>query len=75
MNNERRKRIRSLIEKLSFDKELLEMISNEEEEAFDNMPEGIQESQMGENSQEAIELLGDALNSLDECIDSLDNIM
>lgn len=75
MNNERRKRIRSLIEKLSSDKELLEMISSEEEEAFDNMPEGIQESQMGENSQEAIELLGDALNSLDECIDSLDNII
>ena len=38
------------------------------EEKYDNMPEGLQESERGEQLQEAIEVLEMACDSLDEVI-------
>ena len=43
---------------------------DEEEEKFDNLPEGLQKSKRGEAMQEAIEQLETACDNLDEAIDS-----
>ena len=78
MNNSRRNQISNLIgalehlsnnysqEELDKCKDILEDIKNEEEEAFDNMPEGLQYSQRGMDSEAAIENLNEALEYLEE---------
>ena len=49
-------------------------MKDEEEDKFDNMPEGLQESERGEAMQEAIEQLETACDNLDEAISSLQEI-
>ena len=78
MNNVRRKKISKLIrelellnnnysqERLSKSIDTLEDIKNEEEEAFDNMPEGLQYSSRGMDSEAAIDNLDEALSYLEE---------
>ena len=79
MNNNRRKTLKSLIKQLEevYEKfenlksdceEISQAISdirNEEEEAYDNLPEGIQESERGERMQEVIEHLESAIDEID----------
>ena len=76
MNNVRRKEIKksiakletviSLIEEIAGD---LELIQEEEQEAFDNMPEGLQESERGETMQECIDSFDEILSVLNDEID------
>ena len=78
MNNIRRKKILKLISKLKIlnknycrehvDKYIvvLEDIKNEEEEAFDNMPEGLQYGPRGMDSEAAIDNLEESLGYLEE---------
>ena len=49
----------------------IECISEDEQEAFDNLPESLQYSERGDNMQEAIDNLDYALSSLEEVIDYL----
>ena len=85
MNNVRRKKISKLINELeilndNYNQEwlnrcigVLENIKNEEEEAFDNMPEGLQYSSRGMDAEAAIDNLEEALGYLEEAIDIKDN--
>lgn len=78
MNNIRRKQISNLIvalerlnnnysqEELDKCKDTLEDIKNEEKEAFDNMPEGLQYSQRGMDSEDSIENMNEALGYLED---------
>ncbi len=74
MNKERRKDINQIIGELSMVKRRLGFILGDEQDSFDNMPEGLQSSINGENSEEAIDLLDAAIESLEETIDSLSEI-
>lgn len=71
MNNVRRKDINKIINTIEILKSQIENLLSEEEFSFDNMPEGIQESEKGDKSQEAIENLQSAIDSIDEAIDYL----
>ena len=71
MNNKRRKKIQDVIRKLQ---NLLEEILDEEQEAFDNMPEGLQESANGMISQDAQDNLDAAIEALEEAIYYLEDI-
>ena len=82
MKNKRRKRIdilkRNLMEEKESLKELsseLSLILSEEEDAFDNMPEGLQSSYRGMCSEDAIDTLSEADEKLDEVISLLGDIM
>lgn len=82
MNNQRRKRINKLKEQLSNLITELQDIQMDEEMAYDNMPEGLQCSQRGMDSEDAIACMGDAnesledaSNSIEEAINALDEIM
>lgn len=66
MNRKRRKRIMQLAEKLSEVRTSLESILKEEEDAFDNMPESLQESERGEQMQEYIETMEEAISNIEE---------
>ena len=84
MNNIRRKKISKLICELeilsnNYSREwisrcigILDDIKNEEEEAFDNMPEGLQYSSRGMEAEAAIDNLEEALGYLAEACDMED---
>lgn len=73
MNDTRRKELRKIItrlEKINYElreinSDLMDIIT-EEEEAYDNLPEGIQASERGEKMQNTIDQLYDAQSDLDD---------
>lgn len=72
MNKNRRKAIAEVRDILESATSSLEVIRDEEQESFDNLPEGIQESERGERMSECIECLEAAIDNLSEAIDNLD---
>ena len=74
MNKQRRKLISNCVKELEDIKCKIEEILSDEEYSFDNMPENLQGSMRGEESQEAIDVLNEAASSLDDCIGSLEEI-
>lgn len=52
MNDDRRKRIDEAMEHISAARELLDTVIAEEQEAFDNLPEGLQNSERGQKMEE-----------------------
>lgn len=73
MNKSRRKALQFVIDTLSTID--LQSISDEEQEAFNNMPEGLQSSERGERTQEIAEQLEEASNTLSELIDTLNSCL
>ena len=74
MNKKRRKEIENLRESISETKAKLQDLLDEEQQAFDNMPESIQESERGEEMQEIIEYMEAAIDSLEGATESLTEI-
>lgn len=72
MNNLRRKQIDLIISKLEESKSELETLLEEEQEAFDNLPDSLQDSEKGEKAQEAISNLEDAISNIEDTINSLE---
>ena len=66
MNKARRKRIEDAQAKLEELKQEIDAILSEEQEAFDNMPESLQDGDRGEAMQEAIDALESAVSSCEE---------
>nr|DAI04481.1 MAG TPA: hypothetical protein [Caudoviricetes sp.] len=82
MNNTRRRRINELKTQIDFANNQLKdankklsSILNEEQDAFDNMPEGLQSSYRGMCSEDAIDDMEEASEKLDEVIELLNNIV
>ena len=75
MNKQRRKLITENINLLENIKSNIEDILSDEEFSFDNMPENLQCSLRGEESENAIDLLNDAIDNIENCIDSLNEIV
>ena len=74
MNNSRRKEIGQAIKRLEDIVGVLENILADEEEAFENMPEGLQSSDNGMASEEAQEKLSDVIVDLEMAVESLEEI-
>ena len=74
MNKQRRKRIMECINKLEQIQYELEAIRDEEQGAFDNLPESLQSSEKGEVMEEYIDYINDADDTITDAIDYLDNI-
>lgn len=65
MNAERRKRVAAVRLKIEECFHELAELANDENEAYSNLPEGLQSSERGEAMQEAIGTLENAANSLE----------
>lgn len=74
MNKQRRTEIKNIIAELENIKTKLDNVFSEEQYAFDNMPENLQYSMRGEESQEAIDYMSEAVSSIEEAIDQLEDI-
>ena len=71
MNKARRIQIKKAVQRIE---ELVQDILNEEENAYDNMPESLQNSENGMRSVEAQEGLEAAIEALEEAISCLEEI-
>lgn len=74
MNKQRRADIKTVISKLEAIKSELNSILIAEENVFDSMPENLQGSMRGEESEEAIDCMNEAVDSLEEAISQLEEI-
>lgn len=74
MNKQRRKLISDCIKEIENVKSNIEYILSDEENYFDNMPENLQGSIRGEEAEEAIDVLTNVIDCLDDCISNLGEI-
>ncbi|EGN9484924.1 hypothetical protein IS238_000318 [Salmonella enterica] len=70
MNNERRKHLAVLSQQLAELKDDVQSVPDEEEDAFNNLPEGIQNGERGDAMQTATALEA-AVSALEEASDQL----
>lgn len=75
MNKARRKQLADIIESLAPFTAQIEDIGAEEQEAFDAMPEGLQQSARGEASEAAVCAIESAVGALQEAVDFLSEAM
>jgi polyhydroxyalkanoate synthesis regulator phasin len=72
MNNKRRESITKLIGQIDDLKSQIETLTEEEQDAYDNMPESLQGGDKGDAAQTAIDALESAVGSLEEAVGSLE---
>lgn len=75
MNKQRRKQLKEIQNNLVKLMDALEMIRDDEQDSFDARPESLQYSQSGEESQDAIDNMDDAVSSIVSVNDKIDEIM
>lgn len=71
MNKQRREKIRELRNEIQWCKDKLQIILDEEQDYFDNMPENLQGSMRGSDSEDAIDTMTECIDELDEVIKEL----
>ncbi len=72
MNAQRRKQIAKIWDKLEAWEYELSSLMDEEQEAFDNLPESLQETERGEKMSNAIEQMDYAISSIEDAIDNIE---
>lgn len=75
MNKERRKQLQEVVNKISEAHDLLDEILSDEQDAFDNMPEGLQSSERGETMEEGIYNMEEARDNLEDITNTLEEVM
>lgn len=65
MNDKTRKLLKSAIE----------TIRDEEQEKFDNLPEGLQQSENGQKFEEIVSSLDEAISNLQDAINNIDSVI
>ena len=73
MNKSRRFRIDAIIQQIEDLTSDIDLIREEEESAYENLPESFQESERGELMYEAIDYLENAISSMKEVTDYLNS--
>ena len=74
MNNQRRKEIAKAVAMLDDVYDILDDVNCDENDAYDNMPENLQDGDRAFNMQDNIDKLDNACSSINEIIDSLNEI-
>ena len=74
MNNQRRKEIAKAVAMLDDVYDILDDVNCDENDAYDNMPENLQDGDRAFNMQDNIDKLDNACSSINEIMDSLNEI-
>lgn len=69
MNKQQRKKLSDMLDEIAGYVSTLEEMAEEEQEKYDNMPEGLQDSERGQTIQEAADNLQQAADDLQNWID------
>ncbi|MHC3436327.1 hypothetical protein KDK82_5949 [Delftia sp. K82] len=75
MNAQRRKEIEEVLNELADLRSRIDGLHGEEQDAYDNMPEGLKASERGQASEAAASALDDALTAFDDIESSLNDAM
>lgn len=75
MNKQRRKFISSSLEYLGKALDIIETAKDEEQEAYDNLPESLQYSERGEAMEEILFVLEDIFDSIQTVQDQINEIV
>lgn len=73
MNNMRRKNVMEALELIEKARNILEEVKDEEQEAYNNLPESLQYGERGEQMQENVDAIEEYLSYLEET-DSLEEM-
>ena len=72
MNKQRRKTLAGVKDLLSQAVTLVDQVRSEEQDAFDNLPENLQDSDRAANMEEAISELEEAMDCINDASEHLD---
>lgn len=75
MNKSRRKKLQELMEQLGTIKDELEMVQEEEQDAFYNLPESLQYSERGQQMELAVDNMSSAADYLDDIMSCIEEAM
>lgn len=75
VNKDRRARLEALLAPLSEIKDQLQLIADEEQEAYDNLPESLQSGEKGEKMEENASKMTDAVDHLEEIDEWINDIL
>jgi len=73
MNQEKRKELAKAISLMEEAKEIIESISEQEQECFDNLSENLQQSERGQRFEEIASQLSDVVSTIDEAISEVES--
>lgn len=75
MNKQRRSVLRNIIDRLNPIKDEIEAVMDDEQDAYDNLPDGLRESDRGEQMADNVSELQGVINTLEnDVIDKIDSI-
>lgn len=75
MNKQRRSVLRNIIDRLNPIKDEIETVMDDEQDAYDNLPDGLRESDRGEQMADNVSELQGVINTLEnDVIDKIDSI-
>lgn len=74
MNNVRRKKLNTAKALLDQARDIINDVMMDEENAFDNLSEGLQQTMRGEQMEENVSEMEEAIDKIDEAVECLDNI-
>jgi DNA repair ATPase RecN len=75
MNKNDRKELEKALALLGEAQEIIDAIKDGEQEKFDNLSEGLQQTEKGQKFEEIVSTLEDAWNSIDEAVGSINEAM
>jgi hypothetical protein len=75
MNAKTRKLLKSAIETIEILHNSIETIRDEEQEKFDNLPEGLQQSENGQKFEETVGSLDEVISNLEDAIGNIDSVL
>ncbi len=73
MNNQRRNKLKKIIDILNDAMNMVEFVRDEEEEYMNNIPENLQGSERYSIAEEACNYLEDAISDIESAIENLDD--
>ena len=75
MNKNDRKELEKALALLGEAQEIIDAIKDGEQEKFDNLSEGLQQTEKGQKFEETVLILEDAWSSIDEAVGSINEAM
>lgn len=71
MNKENRSELNKAIDLINEAKAIIESVKDGEQDKFDNLSEGLQQTENGQKFEEIVSVLDDALNELESACDNI----
>lgn len=72
MSRDRRRQLAGIAGQMMDLRESIEALKEEEQEAYDNLPDSLQESDRGQAMEQAVDMPDSALTALDEVTEALE---